>query len=74
MDQAIFRIFGFLRSRDPTSKPYFRTLPNPRAWQDGTTSGKGKATDARGAMVAAVQAGKAGGRVTQVKGRPSPPR
>ncbi len=38
--------------------------------------GKGKATDARGAMVAVVQEGKAGWRVTQtqVKVNLSPPR
>ena len=44
---------------NPTSKPYFRTLPNPRAWQDGTTAGKGKVTDALGLMVAAVRVVKA---------------
>ena len=36
--------------------------------------GKVKATDARGTMVAAVQAGKAGGMVTQVRVSRSPPR
>ena len=37
-------------------------------------AGEGEAMDAQGAMVAEVQAGKAGGLVTQVRVSQSPPR